>query len=318
MSEVFSFDRISDLVTRLARYSPIEVLVELALIWVVVYAVVRFVQGTRAAAALKGLLVLVVITTVVSRVLGPSDLFQRISFLYDKFLALVALGLVVIFQPELRRALVRLSEAPFFRGTPPEIAFVVDELVDACAYLSKSRFGGLIVIERNIGLAGLVEGGTILNADLSAPLLKTVFFPGSALHDLAVWVKGKTVHAANVQLPLADPHEMPDPALGSRHRAAVGLSKECDALVVVVSEESGRCRIAERGRLSQPMSAAELGEELTRRLGRAARAATDPAGAMPAEVPADETVLDLSNPDLEHPELDRRHVLEDEHRKAAG
>ncbi len=260
--------RISDLLTRLSSYSPWEVAVELVLIWVVIYAIIRFVQGTGAAGALKGLLVVLLVVTVASRVASGDERFDRLSYLADKFLALVAVGLIVIFQPELRRALVRLGEAPFFRGTPPEIASMVAEIAAASKYLSKAKFGGLIVIERQVGLAGLVEEGTTLNADLNAQLLKTIFFPGSALHDLAVIIKGKTIRAAGVQLPLADPADMPDPMLGSRHRAALGLSKECDAVVVVVSEETGRIRIAERGRLSEPMTYEQFPAELTSRLTR--------------------------------------------------
>ena len=260
--------RISDLLTRLSSYSPWEVAVELVIIWVVIYAIIRFVQGTGAAGALKGLLVVLLVVTIASRVATGDDRFDRLSYLADKFLALVAVGLIVIFQPELRRALVRLGEAPFFRGTPPEIASMVAEIAAACKYLSKAKFGGLIVIERQVGLAGLVEEGTTLNADLNAQLLKTIFFPGSALHDLAVIVKGKSIRAAGVQLPLADPADMPDPMLGSRHRAALGLSKECDAVVVVVSEETGRIRLAERGRLSEPMTYDQFPDELTSRLNR--------------------------------------------------
>lgn len=261
--------RLSDLLVRLSSYSRWEVAVELVLIWIVVYAIIRFVQGTGAAGALKGLLVVLLVVTIASRFASGSDQFERLSYLADKFLALVAVGLLVIFQPELRRALVRLGEAPFFRGTPPEIAFIVGELATASKYLSKNKFGGLIVIERQVGLAGLVEEGTTLNADLTAALIQSLFFPGTALHDLAVIIKGKTIRAAGVQLPLADPQDMPDPSLGSRHRAAVGLSKECDALVVVVSEETGRIRIAERGRLSSPMTYEQFPDELKARLSRA-------------------------------------------------
>lgn len=270
--------RINELLTRLTSYSPWEVAFELALIWIVVYGIVRFVQGTRAAGALKGLLILIVLVSVASRVAAAGERFERLSYLFDKFLALVAVGLVIIFQPELRRVLVRLGETPFFRGTPTEIAFLVEQISEACRYLARAKFGALIVIERQVGLAGLVEGGTPLKAELSAQLLQTVFFPGSALHDLAVIVKGRTVAAAGVQLPLAEAADMPDPTLGSRHRAALGLSKECDALVIVVSEETGRIRLAERGRLSNPLTAAELPDELRRRLGRGASPADASAG----------------------------------------
>lgn len=265
------FGPIQDLLQRIGSYSPAVVAIELVLIWVFVYAVVRFVQGTRAAGALKGLLVLVVVITLVSRVPGGSAAFQRVGLLYDRFLALIAVGLIVIFQPELRRALVRLGETPFFRGTPSEIAYVTEEIVGASAYLSKARFGALIVIERQVGLTGVVEGGTVLNADLTSRLLQTIFFPGSALHDLAVIVRGRTIHSAAVQLPLAEPADMPDAALGSRHRAAVGVTKECDAIAVVVSEESGGIRLADRGRLTPTLTADELRDELRTRLERTQR-----------------------------------------------
>lgn len=267
-----TFERLRDLWTRLAAYPVWEVAFEFALIWVVVYGIVRFVQGTRAAGALKGLFVVMLAVIVTSRIANTGERFERLSYLFDKFLALVALSLIVIFQPELRRALIRLGETPFFRGTPPEIAQMVGEISAACRYLSKAKMGGLIVIERQVGLSGLVEEGTVLNAQLTSQLLQTVFFPGSALHDLAVVIKGMMVHAAGVQLPLAEPGEMPDSSLGSRHRAAVGVTKESDALVVVVSEETGKIRLAERGKLSEPMGPDELPERLRERLERGPRA----------------------------------------------
>jgi diadenylate cyclase len=265
---VFLTDRLQSFFDRLSTYPAWQVLVELAVIWIVVYVIFRFVQGTRAAGALKGLLVLLIVVTVLSRVFGGTGSFQRLGLLYDRFLALVAISLVVIFQPELRRALVRLGETPFFRTSPKDLKFIADEIATAAAYLSKAKFGAIIVVERNVGLAGLIEGGTILGAELSSRLLQTIFFPGSALHDLAVIIKGRTIHAAGVQLPLAEPSEMPDPTLGSRHRAAVGLSRECDAIVVIVSEETGACRIAERGRLSDRLTPAALREELEARMAR--------------------------------------------------
>lgn len=272
---------ILDLFQRVSSYRWPFVLIELAIIWLVVYVIVRFVQGTRAAGALKGMLLVVAIVTVASRIIGGGATFPRLGLLYDRFLALVAIGLVIIFQPELRRALVRLGETPFFRTTPSELANVIDEIASACGYLSKSRFGALIVLERQIGLAGLIEGGTVLNAELSARLLQSIFFPGAALHDLAVVVRGKAIHAAGVQLPLAEPQDMPDSSFGSRHRAAVGLTKECDALVVVVSEETGTIRLAERGRLSQGLSVEGLKLELLARLG--GPKSRKPAAAAPQE-----------------------------------
>lgn len=265
------FERLGDLVDRLSTYVWWEVALELAFIWIFVYAIARFVQGTRAAGALKGVLVLFLLLTLGAKILAGSDAFPRIGFLFEKVLGVIAIGLIVIFQPELRRALMKLGEAPLsFRGTPSEIAAMAKEISDAASYLSKARFGAILVIQRQEGSKALLDsgGGTPMNAQLSARLLQTIFFPGSALHDLAVIVRGQTIIAAGVQLPLADPSEMPDPSLGSRHRAALGVSKDQDVLVVVVSEETGAVRIAERGSLSQPMTAAALRIELAKRLGK--------------------------------------------------
>jgi diadenylate cyclase len=265
------FSGIQNLFERALSYRWWEVAIELIIIWLVVYAIIRFVQGTRAAGALKGLLaltLLVFMLTLIPSAIGASDAFQRLQYLFDRALGFIALGLVVVFQPELRRALTRLGEAPFFRSTPGEIALVVDAVVEAAGYLSKAKFGAIIVIERQARLEGLVEGGTRLDAKISSRLLQTIFFPSTALHDLAVIIRGSVIHAAGVQLPMADAGDMPDPRLGARHRAAVGLTKECDALVVIVSEETGHIRIVERGRLSDSLSPDGLREQLSKRLRR--------------------------------------------------
>ncbi|MEM8758218.1 MAG: diadenylate cyclase [Planctomycetota bacterium] len=259
--------RIDELLGRVLTYPLWEVALEIAVIWLVVLLVVRFVQGTRAAGALKGTLVVFIVGTLLARI-ATGESFARLAFLYDRFLGVAAIALIVIFQPELRRAVIRLGETPFFRQTPKDIEFLVQEIADACQYCSKARFGAIIVLERQVKIDALIEGGTLLKAELSASMLKTIFYPGTALHDLAVIVRGRVVHAAGVQLPLADPQEMPDPSLGSRHRAGVGISKECDALVVMVSEESGQIRIAERGKLSPGFTPGVFRAQLRGRLER--------------------------------------------------
>lgn len=297
-------DRLNRLLERFQVYPWWQVVIELLVIWAVVYAIIRFVQGTRAAGALKGTLVLLLVATLLIRILGGPDSFQRLKFLYDHFLTLLAIGLIVVFQPELRRGLIRLGEAPLLRRTARAETGVVDAIVEACSYLSRARFGAIIVLERESGLKGLVEGGTTINAEVSARLLQTIFFPGSALHDLAVIVHGSTVRAAGVQLPLAEPDEMPDASLGSRHRAAVGLSKEADALVVVVSEETGNISLAERGRLDQNIGAERLRTELRARLGRGGGAggtsrragARGHGGGTVDAAPPDPALVDLSDP----------------------
>ena len=260
-------DRLQDLIDRVISYPLWEIGLELVLIWIVVFALVRFIQGTRAAGVLKGLLFVLVIGTLVVRLMSAGDSFQRLAFLFDRLAALFAIVMVVVFAPELRRAFSRLGEAQLMGSADTaSLGGVVGDIAAAAVYLGRQRFGALIVLERRVGLRGLIQGGTTLDAQVSTGLLQTIFFPGSALHDLAVIVRGDRVVAAGVQLPLADPAEMPDPMLGSRHRAAVGLSKETDALVVIVSEETGMLRISERGRLSRAYEEDELAGELRRRL----------------------------------------------------
>lgn len=308
---MISFDRINSFLLRLQSYDRVYVAIEFALIWIVVYAVFRFLKGTRAAGAAKGLLFLAIVIAVLSRVIGGPDVFQRLAVLYDRLLALVAIALIVIFQPELRRALVRLGETPFMKASPKEVALITDEISDACKHLARNKFGAIMVLERAVGLKGLTEGGTVLNADLTSRLLQTIFFPGSALHDLAVVVKGRTIHAAGVQLPLAQPEDMPDQELGSRHRAGVGVSRECDAIVVIVSEETGYIRVAERGRLSIPMSVDDLKILLRSRLGKKIRVASkssSPASAASSAgetaSPGDTAAPDQSSMDLHAGSLD--------------
>lgn len=264
-----SSERLSDLLNRLSSYNWWEVAIEIALIWLVVFAVLRFVQGTRAARALKGLLFILIVGTLFVRFFGD-DLFARIAYLYDRMLAVIAIALVVIFQPELRRALIRLGETRFLQGGYEGASRVAGELAPACTFLSKARFGAIIVIERRVGLKSLIEGGTVLNATITASLIQTIFHPGSALHDLAVVIKGDKVHSAAVQLPMASAAEIEDQSLGSRHRAAIGVTKESDALVIVVSEETGYIRIAERGALSAPIEPGELEALIKEKLGHRA------------------------------------------------
>lgn len=252
---------IGNALQRISGYAWWEVAFELALIALVVWAILRFIEGTRAAGVMKGLVALVLIglaARIFLSLVGREEAFERLGYLLDRAGVVVAIGLVVVFQPELRRALTRLGEAPIFRSTPGEIAHVVDSVVEACSYFQKAKFGALIVMERRTALGGIAEGGTRIGAEVSARLLQSLFFPGTALHDLAVIIKGPIVHAAGVQLPLASAADMPDAGFGARHRAAVGISRECDALVVIVSEETGGIRIAERGKLSDPMTPEEL------------------------------------------------------------
>ena len=239
----------------------------LAVIWAVVYVILRFLRGTRGARVIKGVALLLIVGTLVVQILERENRFERLNFLFGNFLGVASLVLVIVFQPELRRALTRLGEARFFRQTGLKKAKIIDELLSAIAYMSRNKIGALIAIERQVGLRGIVEQGTPLDAEVSKELIQTVFWPGSALHDMGVVIRGDRISAAGVQFPLAEGEGIAQ-ELGSRHRAAIGLSQECDALILVVSEETGTISLAERGELTRGLSVDDLRPILTRELGR--------------------------------------------------
>jgi diadenylate cyclase len=267
---------------RLFEYPLWEVAVELALFWLLVYAAYRFVRGTRAAGAFKGALVVLIIGTVLVRAVDQVGVLPRIGALSDKILGFAALALLVTFQPELRRAFIRLGEAPFFRGGYDEARHVAKCLSDAAGFLSKNKFGMIVAIERSTGLRDFAESGRILNADLSPHLLNSIFWPSSPLHDMGVIIQGEKILAAGVQFPLAQPAEMPLTHLGTRHRAAVGLSKRTDALVIVVSEETGTISVAEFGELKRSLNPDQLHELIVERLAGAQASAEKQSAEDPA------------------------------------
>ena len=148
----------------------------------------------------------------------------------------------------------RLGEASIFRRWSEDLDEEIKALVESATFLSRRKIGAVIAIEREVGLAGITEeNGTRLNADLSADLLNTIFWPNSPLHDLGVIVSGGRVMFAGVQFPMAESGEL-ERELGARHRAAVGMSQESDAVVLVVSEETGDVSIAERGQLIRKLT----------------------------------------------------------------
>jgi diadenylate cyclase len=262
---------LAHLLQRLAVYlrtSPVELILEFAVIWGVVYIVARFLRGTRAAKAIIGLLVLIVSTSLLVLLLGSRDAFDRLNFLYRNLLTVMVFVLVVVFQPELRRALVRLGETRWLAGGGLRQARVIEEVLGSVKYLAKNKVGALIAIERQVGLKGIIEAGTKLDALVSQELLKTIFWPGSDLHDMGVVIQGGRIVAAAVQFPLAEGDQY-GTELGSRHRAGIGLSNEADCLIVIVSEETGRISVAERGELHSELTIDSLRSYLVRGLGKA-------------------------------------------------
>lgn len=249
-----------------------QVTIELLLIGLVVFWIVRFLRGTRGARLLKGIAVVLISLYIIVRLLGTQFGLQRIEFLYRQFLYFAAFAVIVVFQPELRRALMRLGETRLFRGWSQQIDEEVAALVETATYCARRKIGALIAIERDTPLVGMAEEtkATRLNAELSAALLNTIFFPNTELHDLGVIISQGRIAYAGVQFPMAEGGEL-ERELGARHRAAVGLSQESDAIVLVVSEETGDISIAERGRLIRKLTPDGLRGLLVEVLGRPER-----------------------------------------------
>jgi len=241
---------ISNYLQRVASYDLPEVAVEMFLIGLVVWWAIRFLRGTRGASLLKGAVVVLAGVYVCIQLLpkNPARGWERIEFLYGKFLLFVFVAVVVAFQPELRRVLSRIGRARFLGGPPSYAEEEISALVESTSYLGRNKIGAIIAMERTVGLGGLMESGTPLDAELSTHLLNTLFYPGTQLHDMGVIVQHGRIAAAGCQFPLAESEDV-DPSMGSRHRAALGLAQETDAVIIVVSEETGRISVACEGQL---------------------------------------------------------------------
>jgi diadenylate cyclase len=254
-------------------YNALEVAVELTVIWLGVWLIARFLRNTRGAGVVKGFGVVLALVAIGVPVLAEfgshfgsgSEAFARLRFVADQLLLLLAIALVVVFQPEIRQAMSRLGQARLFGGGRGQAGTIAEEVADAVDFLARSRFGALIVIEKTVQLGELAEGGVELDAKVSASLLQSIFWPNNPLHDLATVVRGERVWSCGIQLPLAEEGSVP-PHLGARHRAGLGITLDTDAVVVIVSEETGSIRFAHRGSLSAPLPRDAVRERLLRLL----------------------------------------------------
>ncbi len=234
-------------------------LLDIFLVAVLFYRLLILVKGTRSAQMYVGLLVIVLVGIAAREF----DLIA-VRWIAESLKTVWLIAFVILFQPELRHALAQFGRTRYFRSfLRGESYGVLGEVVRGVENLAQARQGALLVMERNVGLRNFVETGTRLDAKVSAELLVTLFSPGSPLHDGAVILREDTVIAAGCILPLsANPTIMG--SMGTRHRAALGLSEETDAAIVVVSEESGTISVAFRGQMQQRLSEGELRSELSR------------------------------------------------------
>jgi diadenylate cyclase len=248
-------------------YGPLNILLEWFLIGTVVYLCVRFLRGTRGSRVFVGVAFVLVAATLLVKLVAEQLGLERIKILYPHLVMGMFLVTLIVFQPELRRGLMRLGEARWLRSWTSDVDRLIEELCRAATFLSKNKIGALVAIERDVPLGQVASCGVRLDAEVTAELLMTIFWPGSALHDLGVTVQAGRISAAGCQFPLVESEELEN-TFGSRHRAAVGLSQESDAVIVVVSEETGIISIAERGRLLRPLTVETLRRTLTEMLSK--------------------------------------------------
>ena len=248
---------------RVARYDWWVVAVELLLIGLVVYWVVDFLEGTRGERLFRGVIFILFAGVLILNLVGKRFGFERLEYLYKGFLIAVLIIAVAAFQPEVRRALIRIAQPRFLAFFSQQLVRTVEETIAAVTELSAARTGAIIVIEKRVALGEFIETGVRIDARVSSELLRTIFQAGTALHDMAVIIRGDRIAAARVQLPLAEPGSIDGVELGSRHRAAIGITAGSDASVIVVSEETGAISLARRGKLTRNITESQLRKHLT-------------------------------------------------------
>ena len=246
----------------ISTISVVDVL-EILLVAITFYKLYKMIEGTRAITLVKGILVLFVVNFICSAVLN----LPLLSWLFEKIMTWMFIVLPIIFQPELRRTLEKLGQGRFLFEDAPvsldeeEAQKVTAELVKAAKSLSATKTGALIVIERKMGLNDIADTGIKMDAIITSELIQNIFFVNTPLHDGAAIVRGKKLFSAGCLLPLTEKREL-SKELGTRHRAAIGMSEQCDALILVVSEETGTISVAENGTLSRKLDEEKLTKKL--------------------------------------------------------
>jgi len=226
-------------------------ILDLLIVWYVLYLIINAIKGTKAIQLLKGIF-FILIGKYVSQLLGLTTTTR----LFDFVLEWGFLAVIVIFQPELRRALEQLGRGSLFKRSSTQNINqkkLIEDMVKSVQYMAKRRIGALIVIEKTTGLQDYIETGIPIYANISSELLINIFIPNTPLHDGAMIIQGDKIAVAASYLPLSDSAKI-QKSLGTRHRAAVGISEVSDAFTIVVSEETGAISVTYNGRLRKEVS----------------------------------------------------------------
>ena len=229
-------------------------LVEILFIWALIYFVIRLFQGTRAMQLLLGLILLIVVFLV-------AKFFELNSIIWvlSKVFAVGVVAFLIVFQPEMRRALARLGTT--FSSGFLQLGGTIDEILRACEQMASRRMGALIAIERDVTLKNYVESGMMIDAKVSAELLLSIFDPHTPTHDGAVIISGDRIASCGSLFLLTQATDLP-PSMGTRHRAAIGLTEENDAVCIVVSEETGNISVSVFGKLTKTLDMEDLKQML--------------------------------------------------------
>ncbi|MBU8880183.1 diadenylate cyclase CdaA [Bacillus sp. FJAT-29790] len=238
--------------------------VDILLVWYVIFKLIMIVRGTKAVQLLKGIFVILLV-----KIISDKFHLQALGWMMQQVLNWGFLAVIIVFQPEIRRALEQLGRGRFFsRGNAQEVddqEKLVESIVKAVDYMAKRRIGALISIERETGMGDYIETGTQLDSKISSELLINIFIPNTPLHDGAVIIQKNTVAAAACYLPLSESPFI-SKELGTRHRAALGISEVTDSVTVVVSEETGSVSLTKNGELHRNLKSEAFTELLSNEL----------------------------------------------------
>ncbi|MBS7526016.1 diadenylate cyclase CdaA [Fusibacter paucivorans] len=243
----------------------INYIVDIAIIAFVFYKLLGLIRETRAEQLVKGFLIILIISK-----LSEWAKLYAVNYVLQSTFTIGLIALVIIFQPELRKALEHLGRSQLFlmparKSVQNSLERMVNEIVDAAGVMSRKKIGALIVIERTTGINDIAETGTIIDAQISADLLMNIFYPKSPLHDGAVVIKNERLMAAGCLLPLSS-NKYISKELGTRHRAGMGMTESSDALIVIVSEETGAISMALEGKLQRFLDTTTLKELMSNAL----------------------------------------------------
>lgn len=242
------------LVSIVGKVTLWKMIMEISILWFIIYRIFLFLKGTKAIYLLRGI-IFIIISFFIFQYLG----FYVLSWLLTKFFAFFLLLIIVIFQPELREGLIRLGRRHIFytESDREKVEKTLKEIVSAFSIFNRKRIGALVAIKREIGLKNYIESGVIINGEVSSELLQNIFYPLAPLHDGGVIIDGDKIVAAACLFPLTFREEL-SKILGTRHRAAIGLSEESDAVVIICSEETGVISLAIGGQLTRNLTPNDL------------------------------------------------------------